>query len=88
MEIMKFKYYVVPVIVFFLISGIQQTSAQMSALNSDKEKAKKILNNGLLYFQDPYGSWNVKNKQLILGAENPQKTRTNIWLALSALNLD
>lgn len=73
---MKNKYYVSLVIIIFMIAGIQQ----MSAVNSDNEKAKNILNNGLLYFQEPYGSWNVKNKQLILEAENPQKKRTNIWL--------
>ncbi len=74
-EIMKIKYNISLVTAIFMISGIQQTSAMIS----DNEKAKKILNNELLYIQEPYGSWNVKNKQLILEAENPQKKRTNIW---------
>jgi hypothetical protein len=73
---MKIRYYAPLVIFIFVISGIQQTSA----LNPDNGKAKNILNKGLFYFKEPYGSWNVKNKQLILEAENPKNMRTNIWL--------
>jgi hypothetical protein len=74
---MQIRYYVALVISIFMISGIQATSP----VNSGNEKAKNILNNGLLYFKEPYGSWNVKNKQLILEAENPRNMRTNIWLS-------
>ncbi|MEX0980577.1 MAG: DUF1080 domain-containing protein [Bacteroidales bacterium] len=73
---MKIIYYVSLVILIFMISGFQLTSANYA----DNEKAKNILENGLSYFNEPHGSWNVKNKQLILETENPKNRRTNIWL--------
>lgn len=61
---------------FVLFSGVKQINAKVSV----KGETKNIIKNGLTNFQKPYGSWFVKNKQLILGEENPQKNRTNIWI--------
>jgi len=52
----------------------------LSAETSEKEITKDILKEGLENFQKPYGSWTVKNKQLILETEQPHRKRRNIWI--------
>lgn len=73
----KNKFYGVVIIAFFLLfPGVKQLNAK----ESEKGETKSIIKDGLANFQKPYGSWSVKNKQLILGEENPQRNRTNIWI--------
>jgi len=60
---------------FLMISGLHEINAE----SFQKNKTKNLLKEGLNYFQEPYGSWVIENKQLILNSENPQRSRTNIW---------
>ena len=77
MKLIKFQKYSLAFLVFFLLlSGIKQ----LSAGNTEKGKTINILKEGHKYFQKPYGSWSIENKQLILETENPQPQRTNIWI--------
>ncbi len=66
------------VLIIFLILSSGTMPLKAGFLN--KKETKNILKDGLANFQKPYGSWYVKNNQLILGTENLQKYRTNIWI--------
>ena len=67
--------------VLFVISFLMFSVAfELNAVTSKKTKTEKILKEGFKYFQKPYGSWMIENRQLVLKSENPQKSRTNIWI--------
>jgi hypothetical protein len=64
------------VLSFLMFSAV----LELNAVTSPKNKTENILKEGFKYFQEPYGSWAIENKQLILKSENSQKSRTNIWI--------
>lgn len=63
------------VFILLMISSLDGINAE----SFEKSKTKNLLEEDLNNFQEPYGSWAIENKQLVLNSENPQKSRTNLW---------
>ncbi len=63
-------------LILFLMSGV----VLVSASSIIEKETRNVLKDGFTSFQKPYGSWYIKNNQLILGDENPPKKRTNLWI--------